>query len=36
MKVSDLIVACLETEGVKYVFGVPGQETEDILFSLEN
>lgn len=36
MKVSDLIVDCLEAEGVKYVFGVPGEETEDLLFSLEN
>ena len=35
MKVSDLVVKCLETEGVKYVFGLPGEETEDLLFSLE-
>ncbi len=35
MKVSDLIVRCLEKEGVKYIFGVPGEETEDLLFSLE-
>lgn len=34
MKVSDLIVRCLEFEGVKYVFGLPGEETEDLLFSL--
>jgi acetolactate synthase-1/2/3 large subunit len=36
MKGSDLFVKCLEKEGVKYIFGVPGEETEDILFSLEN
>ena len=36
MKVSDLIIKCLEREGVKYVFGVPGEENEDLLFSLEN
>jgi len=36
MKVSNLIVKCLENEDVKYVFGVPGEETEDLLFSLEN
>jgi acetolactate synthase-1/2/3 large subunit len=36
MKVSDLLVRCLEAEGVKYVFGVPGEETEDLMFSLEN
>ncbi|MBP9854439.1 MAG: acetolactate synthase large subunit [Candidatus Omnitrophica bacterium] len=35
MKSSDLFVKCLENEGVKYIFGVPGEETEDILFSLE-
>jgi len=35
MKVSDLFVKCLENEGVRYVFGVPGEETEDILFSIE-
>ncbi len=35
MKGSDLLVKCLESEGVKYVFGLPGEETEDILFSLE-
>jgi acetolactate synthase-1/2/3 large subunit len=34
MKASDLLVKCLENEGVKYVFGLPGEETEDILFSL--
>jgi acetolactate synthase I/II/III large subunit len=35
MKVSDLVVKCLEAEGVRYIFGVPGEETEDLLFSLE-
>lgn len=34
MKASDLLVKCLENEGVKFVFGVPGEETEDLLFSL--
>ncbi len=36
MKATDLIVRCLENEGVRYVFGVPGEENEDLLFSLEN
>jgi acetolactate synthase-1/2/3 large subunit len=36
MNVSDLLVRCLETEGVRQVFGVPGEETEDLIFSLEN
>ncbi|SER74536.1 acetolactate synthase-1/2/3 large subunit [Natrinema salaciae] len=31
---SDLLVTCLETEGVDRVFGVPGEEIEDLLFSL--
>ncbi len=35
MNASDLFVKCLENEGVRYVFGVPGEETEDLLFSLE-
>lgn len=35
LKGSDLFVKCLENEGVQYIFGVPGEETEDILFSLE-
>lgn len=35
MKASDLLVKCLVAEGVRYVFGVPGEETEDFLFSLE-
>lgn len=35
MKVADLFVKCLENEGVQYVFGVPGEENEDLLFSLE-
>ena len=35
MKVSDLVVKCLENEGVRYIFGVPGEEIEDLLFSLE-
>ena len=35
LKASDLFVRCLENEGVRYVFGVPGEENEDLLFSLE-
>ncbi len=34
LKASDLFVQCLESEGVRYVFGVPGEENEDLLFSL--
>ncbi len=34
MKASDLIVQCIENEGVRYVFGLPGEEILDILDSL--
>ena len=34
MKASDLMVKALETEGVKYVFGIPGEENMDFLESL--
>lgn len=30
MRVADLLVRCLESEGVQYVFGLPGEETLDI------
>ncbi len=33
-KASDLFVECLEVEGVKYVFGIPGEETLDLNESL--
>ncbi|MBZ6495389.1 acetolactate synthase large subunit [Natrinema longum] len=33
---SDLLVSCLEAEGVDRVFGVPGEEIEDLLFSLRD
>ncbi len=34
MNVAQLFVRCLEAEGVRYVFGVPGEENEDLLFAL--
>ncbi len=34
MKASDLFVRSLEQEGVKYIFGVPGEENLDFLESL--
>jgi acetolactate synthase-1/2/3 large subunit len=34
MKGSDLLVKCLENEGVEYVFGIPGEETLDLMESL--
>jgi acetolactate synthase-1/2/3 large subunit len=35
MKASDLMVQCLETEGIEYIFGVPGEENADFMMSLE-
>ncbi len=34
MKTSDMIVKCLENEGVDHVFGIPGEETLDLMDSL--
>jgi len=35
MNAAELLVRCLETEGVEYVFGLPGEELEDLLFALQ-
>ncbi|MDV5139296.1 MULTISPECIES: acetolactate synthase large subunit [Yersiniaceae] len=35
-KAADLVVQCLENEGVKYVFGIPGEENLDLLESLRH
>jgi acetolactate synthase-1/2/3 large subunit len=34
MKASDLFIKCLEEEGVEYIFGLPGEETSDLMISL--
>ena len=34
MKASDLFVQCLEQEGVRRIFGVPGEENADLMMSL--
>lgn len=34
MRVADLLVKCLEHEGVKYMFGVPGEENLDLMDAL--
>ena len=36
MKASDLLVKCLEEEGMEYIFGVPGEENADFMMSLES
>jgi acetolactate synthase-1/2/3 large subunit len=35
-RASDLFVECLEAEGVRYVFGIPGEETLDLNESLHD
>ena len=34
MRSSDLFAKCLETEGVKYIFGIPGEETLELVDSI--
>ncbi|WP_129115773.1 acetolactate synthase large subunit [Halegenticoccus tardaugens] len=36
MNGADLLVRCLEAEDVEYVFGLPGEELEDVLFALRD
>jgi acetolactate synthase-1/2/3 large subunit len=36
MNAAELFVQCLETEGVEYIFGVPGEENADLMFALED
>jgi acetolactate synthase-1/2/3 large subunit len=35
-RASDVFIDCLEAEGVRYVFGIPGEETLDLSESLAN
>ena len=34
MKASELFVRCLENEGVKYIFGIPGEENLAVMDAL--
>ena len=36
MKISELFVRCLEVEGVKYIFGIPGEENLEFLYALSS
>lgn len=36
MKASELFIKCLEVEGVEYIFGLPGEETNDLMISIAN
>lgn len=35
MNTADLLVKCLEEEGVEYIFGIPGEETLDMINAIE-
>ncbi len=36
LNVAQMLVRCLELEGVRYIFGVPGEENEALLFALDD
>jgi acetolactate synthase-1/2/3 large subunit len=36
MNAAELFVKCLEAEGVKYIFGLPGEENAHLMMALEN
>lgn len=36
MRAADLLVRCLENEGVRFVFGLPGEETLDLMDALRD
>jgi len=36
IKATDLFVECLENEGIKRIFGVPGEENADLMLSLQH
>jgi acetolactate synthase-1/2/3 large subunit len=36
MNTAELLVSCLENEGVRYVFGLPGEENLEVLRALSN
>jgi acetolactate synthase-1/2/3 large subunit len=36
MKASDLLLACLQEQGVRTIYGVPGEENADVMISLLN
>jgi len=35
MNTAELLVRCLEAEGIEYIFGVPGEENADFMIALE-
>ena len=35
MNTADLLIRCLEEEGVRYIFGIPGEETLDLMNAIQ-
>lgn len=36
MNTADLLIKCLEHEGTKYIFGIPGEENLDMMNAIKN
>lgn len=36
MTTADLLIKCLEMEGVSYIFGIPGEENLSVIEALRN
>lgn len=36
MSTAELLVKCLEKEGVKYIFGIPGEENLDLIYAIKH
>lgn len=36
MSTADLLVKCLENEGVRFIFGIPGEENLDLIYAVQN
>ena len=36
LTVAEMLVKCLEAEGVKYIFGIPGEENLDLMNALRD
>ncbi|MCQ2101312.1 MAG: acetolactate synthase large subunit [Fibrobacter sp.] len=36
MNTAEVLIRCLESEGVKYIFGIPGEETLELMEAIKN
>ena len=36
MNTAEVLVKCLENEGVEYIFGIPGEENLDVMNALKD